>query len=213
MDYNATIDQQGYVLSYSWFYFAFKNSFNWSRLYYSLTKEKQEQRKIIVYIYNDNSLQYIQNCVHLRHGNIQSLCLMSLIFLNIVLWSLFDLLYYHTIFQLIEPKAKNEPVDWDKVAMFRTEVEKTVGYLENVWLKDRPFLCGNELSVADILGICELMQLNAVHEEKLYEDNAVVKAWADRVKQRLQPHFDEAHKMTYRTREMYPSIAKQLAKL
>jgi hypothetical protein len=38
---------------------------------------------------------------------------------------------------LIEPKAKNEPVDWDKVAMFRTEVEKTVGYLENVWLKDR----------------------------------------------------------------------------
>ena len=96
---------------------------------------------------------------------------------------------------LIEPKAKNEPVDWDKVAMFRTEVEKTVGYLENVWLKDRPFLCGNELSVADILGICELMQLNGVHEEKLYEDNAVVKAWADRVKKRLQPHFDEAHKM------------------
>lgn len=133
----------------------------------------------------------------------------SLIFLILF----FDLCYYLTIFQLIEPKAKNEPVDWDKVAMFRTEVEKTVGYLENVWLKDRPFLCGNEISVADILGICELMQLNGVHEEKLYEDNAVVKAWAERVKKRLQPHFDEAHKMTFRTREMYPTIAKQLAKL
>ena len=74
-------------------------------------------------------------------------------------------------------------------------------------------MCGNDISVADILGVCELIQLYAVHEEKLYEDNPVVKAWFDRVKERLQPHFDDAHKMTYRTREMYPMIAQQLAKL
>ena len=97
--------------------------------------------------------------------------------------------------------------------MFRHEVTKTVDYLEKVWLKDRPYLCGNDISVADLLGICELMQLYGVHEEKFYESNATVKAWMERVKQRLQPHFDEAHTMTYRTREMYPTIVKQLAKL
>lgn len=114
---------------------------------------------------------------------------------------------------LIEPKALSRPVEWDKVELFRTEVKKTVKLLENVWLKDRPFLCGQEISVADILGICELMQLYGINEEYLYEENYVVKAWMERVKERLQPHFDEAHKMTYRTREMYPMIKEQLAKL
>ncbi|CAG2209166.1 GST [Mytilus edulis] len=114
---------------------------------------------------------------------------------------------------LIEPKALSRPVDWDKVEQFRTEVKKTVKFLENVWLKDQPFLCGQEISVADILGICELIQLYAVNEEYLYEENSVVKAWMDRVKERLQPHFDEAHKLTYRTRDMYPMIKEQLAKL
>lgn len=116
-------------------------------------------------------------------------------------------------FQLIEPKANNQPVDWDKVAFFRKEVEKTVELLDKVWLKDRHFLCGNDISVADIQGVCKLTQLNAVHEEKLFEDNPVVKAWVNRIRKRLQPHFDEASQMTYRTREMYPKIAQQLARL
>ena len=45
------------------------------------------------------------------------------------------------------------------------------------------------------------------------EDNPVVKAWVNRTRKGLQPHFDEANQMTYRTREMYPKIAQQLARL
>ena len=45
--------------------------------------------------------------------------------------------------------------------------------LDKVWLKDIHFLCGNDISVADIQGVCELTQLNAVHEEKLFEDSGV----------------------------------------
>ena len=85
-----------------------------------------------------------------------------------------------------------------------------VTQLEGYFLKDRPYLAGDEISIADIFGACELMQLYACHEHGLYESSPIVKAWMERVKKETNPHFDEAHKMIYRTNEIYKQIAAKL---
>lgn len=105
-------------------------------------------------------------------------------------------------------------MDWDQVNMMKKRVAFVVNHLDKTFLKEKPYLCGSEVSVADLLCICELMQLNAVHEEQLYESNPKIKAWAERVKKRLNPEFDEAHQIVYRLRDLYKStIAPSFAKL
>jgi len=38
-----------------------------------------------------------------------------------------------------------------------------IDIIENVWLKDKPFLTGNTISVADIFCACELEQPRKLH--------------------------------------------------
>lgn len=54
---------------------------------------------------------------------------------------------------------KNIPVDQEKLAMFSLGLENALNGLEEVWLKDTPFICGFNISIADLVCICELMQV------------------------------------------------------
>ncbi|XP_061163342.1 glutathione S-transferase theta-1-like [Saccostrea echinata] len=115
---------------------------------------------------------------------------------------------------VVIPRETKKPVDWEQVNLMKKRVSYVVDHLDKSFLRDKPYLCGNEVSVADLLCICELMQLNAVHEEQLYESNPNIKAWSDRVKNRLNPEFEEAHKIVYRVRDMYKTVlAPSFAKL
>ena len=53
---------------------------------------------------------------------------------------------------MIEPRATGEPIDQNKLARFQASLETSLDHMENVWLKDRPYLCGHAISVADLLG-------------------------------------------------------------
>lgn len=35
---------------------------------------------------------------------------------------------------------------------------ENLNLLENIWLKDKPFLCGDEISISDLVGACEIEQ-------------------------------------------------------
>ena len=94
------------------------------------------------------------------------------------------------------------PIDEEKLRRFQSELETTLDHIENVFLKDQPYLCGEDISIADLLGVCELMQPFASGQDVTH-DRAKLAAWMNRVKVRLQPHFDEAHKVVYRVRERF----------
>lgn len=110
------------------------------------------------------------------------------------------------IFQVIIPRETKKPVDWEQVNMFRKRVSYVVNHLDKSFLKDKPYLCGDEISIADLLCICELMQLNAVDEEHLYETNPNIKAWSERTKTRLSPEFEKSHQIVNRVRDMYKTV-------
>ena len=91
----------------------------------------------------------------------------------------------------------NKPVDKAKLGKFKTELEKTLDHLESYFLKERNYLCGDDMTLADLLCICELQQpLAAGHD--IYARRPLLKQWMERVRERLQPHFDDASKMVYK---------------
>ncbi|XP_069136424.1 glutathione S-transferase theta-1-like [Argopecten irradians] len=104
----------------------------------------------------------------------------------------------------IIPRMRNKPVDWKKVESFRKGVGITVDQIDKHFLKDnRPFLAGDNMSIADILGICEVMQLYACCEERFIESNPTVNAWAERLKPKLAPYFEESNVVVYKVREHF----------
>jgi len=68
--------------------------------------------------------------------------------------------------------------------------------MENIFLADQPYLSGSDISVADLLGICELMQ-PVIVGHKVFANRPKLESWAARVKERLHPHFNEAHKFAF----------------
>ncbi len=88
--------------------------------------------------------------------------------------------------------------------IFQAGLDKTLTHIENVFLKDHDYLCGDDITIADLLGVCELMQPSAAGED-IFQGHDKLRAYMDRVKLRLQPHFDEAHKYIYRLSDMMAS--------
>ena len=106
------------------------------------------------------------------------------------------------LLQIIEPKARNIPVDQEQLRRYTSQLETTLGHIENVFLKDQLFLCGNDLTIADLLGICELMQPYATNLD-VRDGHPILAAWMERVKKRLEPHFEEAHRIVYAVRSKF----------
>ncbi len=84
---------------------------------------------------------------------------------------------------------------------FQALLEKTLDFIETVYLKDRDYICGDDITIADLLAVCELMQPMAAGED-IFPGHDKLRMYMERVKARLQPHFDEAHKFIYRLRDI-----------
>ncbi|OWF55350.1 glutathione S-transferase theta-1-like [Mizuhopecten yessoensis] len=114
----------------------------------------------------------------------------------------------------IIPKTMSRPVDRKKVERFRNGVELAISHIDKYFLKDsRPYFAGDNISLADLVGICEMMQLYACCEERIIESNPNVKAWLERVKPNLAPYFDEASVRVWKLRENFIKTAPNHPKL
>jgi len=51
-----------------------------------------------------------------------------------------------------------KPVNEQRVAQLEKKMIITLDLIENVWLKNKIFLSGNEISISDIIAICEIEQ-------------------------------------------------------
>lgn len=52
-----------------------------------------------------------------------------------------------------------QPVDNAKLQRALMELDKTLDKLETMFLKEKDFLCGDDITLADLLAVCELMQV------------------------------------------------------
>ena len=101
----------------------------------------------------------------------------------------------------IPKRPANEPL----VSEAKKELAKAITNIAEYYLKDKPFLIGDEISIADLSGVAELTGLRGCNEEGIYESNSVVCAWVKRVQDHVKNYFEEAMESIEATRKQYNS--------
>lgn len=121
-------------------------------------------------------------------------------------------------FRWLIPMMKQSAPDEKMVAKLQKEMEQCLKNIEKIWLKDgsNKYLCGDKISVADILALCELEQPSMAGYD-VRKDRPVLAAYMDRVKAELNPHYDDVHSLVYKMRDKFggdiPGIYSTKAKL
>ena len=91
---------------------------------------------------------------------------------------------------------KRKAQDEKQVTKARDAIAKGIDHIDQYFLKEQPFICGSEISAADLMGVCQLIHMTCINEGGLYENNKTVAAWINRVTDQLAPLFDEIHQCT-----------------
>ena len=87
-------------------------------------------------------------------------------------------------------------MDRSKVEEAEKKLRKSIRIIENHFLANSKYLSGDEISLADLQGVCEFTQL-WMPKYKAYETGSRIDQWVNDCKERLKPHFDDAHEMVY----------------
>lgn len=69
--------------------------------------------------------------------------------------------------QVLIPRQTGSQVDEQRVSRSLSQLEVTLDQLETMFLGRQPFLCGHDITLADLLAICELMQVRHSRPERL----------------------------------------------
>lgn len=104
--------------------------------------------------------------------------------------------------QLIDPRMTNKPINKEKLAEHQVHLDRCLNQIESIFLPNSSFLAGDEISIADLLGICELMQ-PVTTGHNVFQGRPLLESWAKRVQDKLQPHFGETHVQLFRVKELF----------
>ncbi|KAG5840398.1 glutathione S-transferase theta-2 [Anguilla anguilla] len=104
------------------------------------------------------------------------------------------------IMEVLLARMTGEPPDPVRLRKALAQLSQTLDKLEDMFLKRQPFLCGDDITLADLLAVCELMQPLGGGRDILTERPKLV-AWRSRVQSALKDSFDEAHGVLYRLRD------------
>ncbi|GFY76539.1 glutathione S-transferase theta-1 [Trichonephila inaurata madagascariensis] len=97
--------------------------------------------------------------------------------------------------RVIEPLLQQKPVDEKKVEFYKKGFLRVVKDIEEGFLKNRPYISGDNISVADIFCACEIEQPLMIGFDAL-ADVPKVKNWFDKIRIELEPHYSEVHNVT-----------------
>ncbi|XP_012671417.1 glutathione S-transferase theta-2 [Clupea harengus] len=104
------------------------------------------------------------------------------------------------ILEVLMPRMTGQPAEPTRVQKALVELSGTLDKLEDMFLKRQPFLCGDDISLADLLAVCEIMQPLGGGRDIL-QDRPKLLSWKSRVQSALTDSFDEGHAVLYRLRD------------
>lgn len=61
--------------------------------------------------------------------------------------------------QVLIPRQTGSQVDEGRLNHALSQLDDTLDKLETMFLGRQPFLCGHDITLADLLAVCELMQV------------------------------------------------------
>lgn len=64
------------------------------------------------------------------------------------------------VYQVLIPRQTGSQVDEQRLSRSLSQLDDTLDKLETMFLGRQPFLCGHDITLADLLAVCELMQVS-----------------------------------------------------
>lgn len=105
------------------------------------------------------------------------------------------------------PLLTGRLTDPKKILLLEKKMDENLNLLENVWLKEKLFLCGDEISVSDLVAACEIEQPRMAGFDPLANRPNLSK-WFARVQSEFSPFYEEAHKVIEQTAEEYKRFSE-----
>ncbi|XP_041455901.1 glutathione S-transferase theta-1-like isoform X1 [Lytechinus variegatus] len=108
--------------------------------------------------------------------------------------------------EVIFPRMTGTPPDPAALAPDIQRMEETLDNIETYFLRDKPFLCGDDISIADLFGVNEVIQIEPCGYGTL-DRRPKLKAWIGRVRERVQPEiFDDVCQLIYKLAKTKPKL-------
>lgn len=98
------------------------------------------------------------------------------------------------------PRKTGQPTSEDVLKLTQTTLKKSVDIVESYFLKNRKFVAGDEISIADLLFFGEVTQYWRMGKN-LCEGKSAMTQWIEDCKTFFGAHFDEIYKGVYKTIE------------
>ncbi|XP_053965062.1 glutathione S-transferase theta-1-like [Anastrepha ludens] len=111
-------------------------------------------------------------------------------------------LYFRDMWLLPISGSKPKP-SAEKAAELCKNMEVQLKILDEIWLKDTKFVVGNEMTVADLFGACEVEQTKLAQYDAGKKFPKIAE-WLMRVRAQANPHYDAAHEFIYKKSGMKP---------
>ena len=108
--------------------------------------------------------------------------------------------FYAACLQVFMPSLLGKEGDPERLAQLEALLGKSKKMLETYFLKDHKFICGDQISIADLQAVCELTQFWVAGSDPC-EGRPTLARWMGDVQTTLKPHFDEVHNMVYMARD------------
>ncbi|XP_035665215.1 glutathione S-transferase theta-1-like [Branchiostoma floridae] len=103
--------------------------------------------------------------------------------------------------EVMIPQMTGKPLDKATLNKAVSELNNTLDMLQTMFLKNQQFLCGDNITIADLLAVNELIQCLSSGRD-VTQGRPKLQAWMNRVREKLHPHFDNSVGMIYKLRDM-----------
>ncbi|XP_036384736.1 glutathione S-transferase theta-1b [Megalops cyprinoides] len=108
--------------------------------------------------------------------------------------------------KLLIPKALGTEVPKEKMDSALEDLDGSLKLIEEKFLQDRPFIAGEQISLADLVAIVEIMQPVGAGVD-VFAGRPKLSAWRDRVKAEIGKElFEEAHERILGAQEMVKAL-------
>jgi len=104
--------------------------------------------------------------------------------------------------KVLIPVMTGNPPKQSSIDRFQAGMEKALGRMESHWLKRSKFVGGDEISIADILAVCELYE-PAVCGYDCFSANQALVDWHARVHEILDPELEDANVILNKLKKKY----------
>lgn len=98
------------------------------------------------------------------------------------------------ITQYIMPRLSGKDPSENRINDAEKILKKSLSLIENHFLKDTKFINSSEVSIADLMAVCEFAQFKIVDVD-VTSGRPRLKEWFSNCESQLQPHFGKVNKM------------------